>query len=101
MRRKKLSMALIAVLVKSINIDSKRIESKIKLTEKYERNFFITTELMMCSKPDIDVPMCRECMRCKPSKDNEYEAFNLKKDVMQKWVCDGFLSKRDAEDSLG
>lgn len=57
----------------------------------------LTVVIMKCAKPNTDIPMCRECMRAKPSSDNEYEAYNLKKDTMQKDVCDGFLSKRDSE----
>ena len=52
-------------------------------------------EIVKCYNPNIEVPMCRECMRKGQSKDNNYEAFALKKTLMNGWKCDGYLNKND------
>lgn len=55
------------------------------------------SELMKCSNPNSDLPMCRECQRSGESKDNEYEAFDLNKTLMNGYRCDGYVSKRETE----
>ena len=54
------------------------------------------TEIMKCHNPNSKLPMCRECQRNGESKDNEYEAFNLRKLTMHGWQCDGYVSKRES-----
>jgi len=53
-------------------------------------------ELMKCYSPNNNIPMCRECQRNGESKDNEYEAFDLRKVIMHGWQCNGYVSKRES-----
>lgn len=55
------------------------------------------SELMKCSNPNSDLPMCRECQRSGEAKNNEYEAFDLNKTLMNGYRCDGYVSKRETE----
>ena len=48
-------------------------------------------EIVKCANPNINAPICRECQRAKPSKDNEYEAFGLNKTLMNGYKCDGYV----------
>ena len=56
-----------------------------------------TQEIMKCHNPNTEVPMCRECVRATPSKDNEYETFPLNDTQNNGWQCDGYVSKRQEE----
>jgi len=49
-----------------------------------------TVEVMKCHNQNKDIPMCRECVRSGVSKDNEYEVFDLRKNAVNNWVCNGY-----------
>ena len=52
-------------------------------------------EIVKCHKPNMDVPMCRQCQRRGESKNNTYESFNLRESRMNGWFCDGYVSEKE------